>query len=128
MHLPRGGAATPQLGDWIAAPGRSTAVQQSICDELPSTCAAAGASVFGHSDIGGELIIIMPQRPRACAHRPPMMFLGAHGSAVTAADMFAQRDCIGACVAQALAVCLPQLMMCGATSSEHGLRVQRTLS
>jgi hypothetical protein len=60
--------------------------------------------------MGGELIIIMPQRPRACAHRPPMMFLGAHGSAVIAADMSAQRDCIGACVAQALAVRLPQLI------------------
>eukprot|EP00966_Prymnesium_polylepis_P257884 5957217-Prymnesium_polylepis.1 len=25
MHLPRAGAATPRLGDWIRAPGRSTA-------------------------------------------------------------------------------------------------------
>ena len=37
VHLSRGGAATPRLGDWIPARPRSTAVQISICDELPST-------------------------------------------------------------------------------------------
>ena len=127
MHLPRGGAATPRLGDWIPARPRSTAVQISICDELPSTCAAAGgASVFGDSGIGGELILIMPQRPRACAHRPPTSSMDARGSTLAAAGMSAQRGCMGACPAQAVAVRLPRLQLCGAASREHVLHMRRT--
>eukprot|EP00966_Prymnesium_polylepis_P015727 363351-Prymnesium_polylepis.1 len=49
----------------------------------------------------------MPPRPRACAHRPLMTFLGACGSAVAAGDMSTQRGGMGACAAQAVAVRLP---------------------
>ena len=55
--------------------------------------------------------------------RPPISFLGAGGSAVTAAGMSAQCRCMGACAAQALAVRLPRLMLCGATSNVHVLHV-----
>eukprot|EP00966_Prymnesium_polylepis_P268991 6214015-Prymnesium_polylepis.1 len=62
----------------------------------------------------------MPPRPRACAHRPSMTFLGACGSAVAAGGMFAQRGGMGACAAQrAVAVRLPRQMLCGAASHEH---------
>ena len=74
---------------------------------------------LGDSDVGSELRCSMPPRPRACADRPPMSFLGACGSAVSAACMSALRGCMGACVPQALAVRLPRLMVHGATSSEH---------
>eukprot|EP00966_Prymnesium_polylepis_P115529 2670528-Prymnesium_polylepis.1 len=41
----------------------------------------------------------MPPRPRACAHRPSMTFLGACGSAEAAGGMSAQRGGMGACAA-----------------------------
>eukprot|EP00966_Prymnesium_polylepis_P027786 642167-Prymnesium_polylepis.1 len=46
----------------------------------------------------------MPPRPRACAYRPSMTFLGACGSAVATGGMSAQRGGMGACAAQAVAV------------------------
>eukprot|EP00966_Prymnesium_polylepis_P017249 397617-Prymnesium_polylepis.1 len=85
-HLARGGAAMLRLGDSIAARPRSTAVQKSI-DELPSTRAAAGAGAPVY--VGSKLRCSVPPRSRACADRPPIMFLGACGSAVSAACMSA---------------------------------------
>ena len=80
----------------------------------------------GASDAGGELNMTMPPRPRSCAHRPPMSFLGACGSAVAAGGMSAQRGGMGACAAQAVAVRLPRLLLCGAVSHEHVLHVWLT--
>eukprot|EP00966_Prymnesium_polylepis_P087349 2021601-Prymnesium_polylepis.1 len=60
-----------------------------------------------------------PRSEVARADRPPMMFLGACGSAVSATCMSALRGCMCACVPQALPVRLPRLMVHGATSSEH---------
>ena len=127
MHLLRGGAATPHLGDFVAAPARSMVVQQSICDEQPSTrSAAAGAHVSADSDVGGELTITMPQRPRACADRLQTSFVGARGPAVAAGSTPELRGCMGACVAQALAVRLPRQILCGAASHEHVLHMRTT--
>eukprot|EP00966_Prymnesium_polylepis_P121990 2820001-Prymnesium_polylepis.1 len=50
----------------------------------------------------------MPPRPRACAHRPSMTFLGAGGSAVAAGGMSAAWGHGCTCAAQAVAVrCAP---------------------
>ena len=86
-----------------------------------------GTPVFGDGDIGGELTVTMPQRPRACADWLRMSCLGARGSAVAAGSTLALRGCMGACAAQALAMRLPRLMLCGAASNVHVLRARRTL-
>ena len=127
MYLARGGAATPRLGDWSGARRRSTAVHESSCDEQRSTrAAAAGTFVSVNSDIGGEHKCIMPQRSRTCADRTRMSFLGARGPAVAAGSTLALRGCMGAWVAQTLAVRLPRLMLCGSASHEHVLRMRTT--
>eukprot|EP00966_Prymnesium_polylepis_P067060 1556895-Prymnesium_polylepis.1 len=69
----------------------------------------------------------MSQRPRACADWLRMSCLGARGSAVAAGSTLALRGCMGACAAQALAMRLPRLMLCGAASNVHVLRARRTL-
>ena len=79
---------------------------------------------LGDSDIGGELNGSMPPRPRACAHRPQTTFLGAGGSAVAAGSTAKLRGGMGAYATQTLAVRLPRLMLCGAASHEHVLRMR----
>ena len=58
------------------------------------------------SDVGSELRCSVPPRSRACADRPPRMFLGACGSAVSAACMSALRGCMG-CMCATSARCAP---------------------
>ena len=81
---------------------------------------------LGDSDAGGELTLIIPLRPRACAHRLRRSFLGACGSAVAAGSLSAKRGGICACAAQTLAERLPRLMLVGAASHEHVLHVRTT--
>ena len=80
--------------------------------------------VAGDSDIGGELTVAMPQRPRARADGLRMSFLGARGSAVAAGSTAELCGGMGACAAQALAVRLPRLLLVGAASHEHVLHVR----
>ena len=127
MYLARGGAATPRLGslDGYALDTRGHIPVQ-IGHTSRDALEQGRYTRLGDSDIGGEHMCIMPPRPRACAHRPSMTFLGACGSAVAAGGMSAQRGGMGACAAQAVAVRLPRLLLCGAVSHEHVLHVWLT--
>lgn len=54
-----------------------------------------------------------------------MSFVGACGAAMAAGSTAELGGCMGACAAQALAVRLPRLILCGAASYEHDLHVRR---
>eukprot|EP00966_Prymnesium_polylepis_P176787 4093720-Prymnesium_polylepis.1 len=77
-------------------------------------CTQDPSSHFGRKRHGRERQVTIPGRPQTCAFWRPTSFLGARGSAVTAESTAELRGCMGTCVAQTLAVRLPQLMLCGA--------------
>ena len=130
VYLARGRAATARLGSLTGT--RSTHVAVSPSRTRSATDRATRSSrvgtpvsrVAGDSDIGGELTVAMPQRPRACADRLRMSFLGARGSAVAAGSTAELCGGMGACAAQALAVRLSRLLLVGAASHEHVLHVR----
>ena len=130
VYLARGRAATARLGSLTGTRSTHVAVSpsRSATDRATrsSRVGTPVSRVAGDSDIGGELTVAMPQRPRACADGLRMSFLGARGSAVAAGSTAELCGGMGACAAQALAVRLSRLLLVGAASHEHVLRMRTT--
>jgi len=127
-YLSRGRAATPRLGSLTGTRSTHAATypSKSATDRATrsSRVGTPVSCVAGDSDIGGELTVAMPQRPRARADGLRMSFLGARGSAAAAGSTAELCGGMGACAAQALAVRLSRLLLVGAASHEHALHVR----
>ena len=105
-----GRAGIESLSRGMAAPPRARCLQPPSGIDLRRAAVDAlntsRCTRLRRSDVGSELRCSVPPSSRACADRPPRKFLGACGSAVSAACMSALRGCMG-CMCATSARCAP---------------------